>query len=170
MGSRPKTIRVATSEKVYSDMCAQQRFRADCANVQADRNLCWASLKRDIGKQCRSRSDAAERGVWSGPSLFSLNTGISIKQGNNTKNNQTPLLLEMEPVQRVQVEVSTRHKWVKHTCKTVLFVTLRLMCSPLPLVVGVRNTRYNAIKGRKVRTAGLKSGITSRITVPMPFL
>ena len=32
--------------------------------------LSLASQKRDIGKQCRPRSDATERGVWSGPTLF----------------------------------------------------------------------------------------------------
>ena len=39
--------------------------------------------KRDIGKQFRPRSDAAECGVicgvWSGSTLFALNTGICIK-------------------------------------------------------------------------------------------
>ena len=36
-------------------------------------HLSLASHKRDIGKQCRSWSDAAERGVWSGSTLFALN-------------------------------------------------------------------------------------------------
>ena len=30
--------------------------------------------KRDTGKQCRPRSDAAESGIWSGSTLFALNT------------------------------------------------------------------------------------------------
>ena len=42
-----------------------------------------ASYKRDIGKQCISRSDAAERGVWSGSTLFALSSGISTKHDNN---------------------------------------------------------------------------------------
>ena len=32
-------------------------------------HLSLASYKMDIGKQCRPRSDAAERGVWSGSTL-----------------------------------------------------------------------------------------------------
>ena len=58
-------------------------------------HLCLASHKRDTGKQCRPRSDAAERGVWSRSTLLAFNTGISIKHGK-TKNNQTSLLLEMD--------------------------------------------------------------------------
>ena len=42
-----------------------------------------ASHKKDICKQCRLRSDAAERGVWSGSTLFAINSGISINHGNN---------------------------------------------------------------------------------------
>ena len=49
-------------------------------------HLCLASYKRDIGKQCRRRSDAAECGVWSGFTLFTFSTGISIKYGNNKTN------------------------------------------------------------------------------------
>ena len=39
-------------------------------------HLCFASHRRDIGKQCRPRSDAAKRGVCSGSTLFALSTGI----------------------------------------------------------------------------------------------
>ena len=46
-------------------------------------HLCLVSHKRDISKQCRPRSNAAECGVWSGSTLFALSTGISIKYGNN---------------------------------------------------------------------------------------
>ena len=49
----------------------------------ASTHLCLASYKRDICKQCRPRSDAAKRGVWSESTLFPLNTGISIKYGIN---------------------------------------------------------------------------------------
>ena len=35
-------IGAATSENVPSDMCAQQRFRSDCAFAQSDQNLRWA--------------------------------------------------------------------------------------------------------------------------------
>ena len=38
--------------------------------------------KKDVYKQCRPRSDAAESGVWSGTTLFALRTGISLKHGN----------------------------------------------------------------------------------------
>ena len=46
-------------------------------------HLSLVSHKRDIGKQCRLRSDAAERGVWSGSTLFALNMEISTKDGND---------------------------------------------------------------------------------------
>ena len=46
-------------------------------------HLCLASHKMGIGKQYRPRSDAAERGVWSGSTPFALNIGISIKYGSN---------------------------------------------------------------------------------------
>ena len=36
------------------------------------------SYKRDRVKQCRSRADATECGIWSGSTHFALNTGISI--------------------------------------------------------------------------------------------
>ena len=35
-------------------------------------HLCLASHERDIGKQCRPRSDAAECSIWSGSVLFAL--------------------------------------------------------------------------------------------------
>ena len=46
-------------------------------------HICLTSHERDIGKQCRPRSDAAERGVWSRSTLFALRTGIFVEQGNN---------------------------------------------------------------------------------------
>ena len=42
-------------------------------------HLTVASHKRDIGKQCGPRSDAVERGVQTGSTLFALDAGISIK-------------------------------------------------------------------------------------------
>ena len=38
--------------------------------------------KRVTDKKCRPRSDATQCGIWSGSTLFSLNTGISIKYSN----------------------------------------------------------------------------------------
>ena len=35
--------------------------------------------KRDLGTQCRPRSDTTEIVMWSGSTLFAINTGISIK-------------------------------------------------------------------------------------------
>ena len=46
-------------------------------------HLCLASYKWDIDKQCRPRSDATERGVWLGSTVFALSTGISVQEGNN---------------------------------------------------------------------------------------
>ena len=45
-------------------------------------HLCPGPHKRDIGKQCRPRSDAAERGVWSGSTLFV----ITLESFNNKSN------------------------------------------------------------------------------------
>ena len=45
-------------------------------------HLCLESHKRNIGKQCRPRSDATERGVCSGFTLLAFNTETSIKRGN----------------------------------------------------------------------------------------
>ena len=61
-------------------------------------HLCLVSDNRDIGKQWISRLDAAERGVWSGSTLFEI----------IIKTNQTPHLLEMDRCKGL-----TRHKWVK---------------------------------------------------------
>ena len=80
-------------------------------------HLCLASYKRDIGKRCRPRSDAAERGVWSGSTLFAFSTGISINHGNNKHKSDTPCKGNV-PVQIVVVEESTRRKWVKGTLYT----------------------------------------------------
>ena len=50
--------------------------------------------------------------IWSGSTLFALNTGISIKYGYNKNYPDTPSI-ENELVKRFKVEDSTRHKWVK---------------------------------------------------------
>ena len=46
-------------------------------------HVCPASNKRNIGKHCRPISDAAERGVWSGSTLFT----ITLECFNNNNNN-----------------------------------------------------------------------------------
>ena len=46
-------------------------------------HLSLASHKRGIGKQSRPRSDDAERGVWSGLTLFAFSSDISTKHDNN---------------------------------------------------------------------------------------
>ena len=61
-----------------------------CPSFTLLTHLCLASHKWDIGKQCRLRLDAAERGVWSGSTLFALTTGLSIKHGNNQNWPDTP--------------------------------------------------------------------------------
>ena len=40
-------------------------------------------MKKGIGKQWRPRSDAEERGVWSGPLLFALSLEISTNHDDN---------------------------------------------------------------------------------------
>ena len=57
-------------------------------------HLCLASNKRDTGKQCKLRSDAAECHIWSGFILFVFNSGISIK--DNTKNQQDTPYIRLE--------------------------------------------------------------------------
>ena len=86
-------------------------FKCKILFVMTLTHLCLASHKRDIGKQFRPRSDAAERDVWSGSTLFALIAGISIKHGNNNWPD-TPLTRN-GLVQSIQVEESTRHEWVK---------------------------------------------------------
>ena len=66
-------------------------------------HLCLASHIWYISKQCRPRSDAAERGVWSVSILFALITGIPIKHGNNKNWPDTPKTGN-GLVQSVQVE------------------------------------------------------------------
>ena len=53
-------------------------------------HLSLASHKRDIGKQCRPRSDATERGVWSESTLFALNAGISVNHCDNKNQPDNP--------------------------------------------------------------------------------
>ena len=69
-------------------VCEQQRPEPACAqnpgfhrspegtNIVILTHLFLKSHKRDIGQQCRPRSDATERGVWSGTTPFALATGI----------------------------------------------------------------------------------------------
>ena len=54
-------------------------------------HLFLACHKRDTGKLFRSRSDAAERGVCLGSSLFALSPEISVINGNNKKQFKHPL-------------------------------------------------------------------------------
>ena len=44
-------------------------------------HLCLVFHKKDIGKQCRPRSDATKRGVWSESTLFALRSNIFYKTG-----------------------------------------------------------------------------------------
>ena len=48
-------------------------------------HVCLASQNRDIGKQCRPRSDAATRGVWSGSTLVCIEYISFYKHGSNIK-------------------------------------------------------------------------------------
>ena len=75
-------------------------------------HLCLASNKRDTGKQCRPRSDAAECYIWSGFILFVFNSGISTTDTGNTKTQpETPYIRKGSP-KRVVVGKATQHKWV----------------------------------------------------------
>ena len=70
-------------------------------------HLSLASEERDFGKQCGPRSDAAERGVWSGSTLFTLSTKLT---GH-------PYCWKWT-CQKHGVEEYTRHKWVKRNIES----------------------------------------------------
>ena len=72
------------------------------------------SHKRNILKQCRPRSDATGRRFCSGSTLFTLSTRIYMKHGINKKKTKTDTpSIGNGPVQRLDVEKSIGHKWVK---------------------------------------------------------
>ena len=99
-------------------------------------HISLASYKRNIGKQCRPRSDATERGVWSGSTLFALSSETLIKHGNN-KNLPYAPYSGNGPVRRVKVEKSIRHKWVKFYLITV--------CSEPPVRPANTQRRSNTV-------------------------
>ena len=74
--------------------------------------LTLASLKRDVCKQYRHRSDVAERGVGSGSALFVFSSDISTKYDNNKNYPDIPYIGN-EHIQTVKVEESIRHESVK---------------------------------------------------------
>ena len=78
-------IRNVLSEESDLNFCYLHMSEGTLSDVVANiiTHLSLASHETDIGKQCRPRSDAAERGVWSGSTLLALNTGISLKHGIN---------------------------------------------------------------------------------------
>ena len=60
------------------------------------RYLClMLNIKKYLCKQCRSRSDAVENGIWSGSSLFAINTGISAKKSWKRITNHLPSRFRM---------------------------------------------------------------------------
>ena len=76
-------------------------------------NLSLASHKRDIGKQCRPKSDVTLCDIWSGSALFALSPEISTKHNNKNQSN-TPYIGK-GPDPRDKAEESAWHKWVKPT-------------------------------------------------------
>ena len=82
-------------------MTMEQHLHPQCPIIFHLTHLCLVShiYKRDIVKQCRLRSDATECSIWPGSTLFSLNTGLSIKYSNNKKKKkkkQKSLILEKD--------------------------------------------------------------------------
>ena len=67
-------------------------FPLECTSFQTKNKSypCLSSQKRDIGKQCRPRTDTTERGVCSESTIFALSAGISVKHGDNKKYPDTP--------------------------------------------------------------------------------
>ena len=68
-----------------------------------------------IDKQCRPRSDAAVRGVWSGSTLFTLKIGIYIKHSNYKNKLTRHSAIGSGQVQRVVVEESTDVNRLRYT-------------------------------------------------------
>ena len=99
--------------------------------------LSLASHKRGIGERFWPWSDAAERGVWSGSTLFALSSEISTTHYNNDNQPDNPDIGN-GPVQIVKVEESTRHKLVNnrrrhdYICISLLIVgeDVNVMSSP----------------------------------------
>ena len=84
---KPQSFCIFTTFEIWVKICFQQNWFNP---------LCLVSHKKDIGKQCRPRSDAASCGVWPGSTLFVLKYRIFINM-IIIKNNQTYLLLGMDP-------------------------------------------------------------------------
>ena len=77
-------------------------------------HLYLVSHERDIGKRCRPRLDATERGVWSGSTPFVSNTGISITHGYKKHDWPDVPFIGDGVVQRHQAEESILQKWVQY--------------------------------------------------------
>ena len=75
----------------------------------------------DIGKQCRPRSDAAERGAWSGSPLFAHR--MFYKKLNKNE------MYHSAPVQQIETGKFIRIKWV------IVFVSF-FVCVLIPLPQG----------------------------------
>ena len=73
------------------------------AVVRQCTHLCLALDKRDTGIRRRLIRST----------LFALNTGISVKHGNNNKKQPDIPSIKNGPVQRVEVEESFQHKCIK---------------------------------------------------------
>ena len=50
----------------------QKDLKLHTSNWQVQYTVFCQSIWTDMSKQCRPRSDAAERGVWSGSTLFAI--------------------------------------------------------------------------------------------------
>ena len=74
----------------------------------------------DIGKQCRPRSDAAERGVWSGYSLFA-NVNIDSKYNKKWKSTPDNANIGNGIVQLIMVDGSTRQMWINEAFMSLPF-------------------------------------------------
>ena len=101
-------VRPSRVIRVFHAQCKNKSHNSNCILI----DLFLASHKKDIGKQCRPWSDAAERGVWLGSTLFALNVANSIKHVYSKSQPCRHLKLEINLSKR-DVEESTRHKWVK---------------------------------------------------------
>ena len=105
----------------HENICASYEYHNICLT-----HLSLASHKRDIGKQCRPRSDAAECRMWHLIRVYTvcIKYRYLYKTCNNKNWPGTPYIGN-GLVRRMKVEESILHKWVKwRKKKTYIWIVL----------------------------------------------
>ena len=110
------SIYIYLNRRVFVMATAKNWERDFCTSKTGLTHLCLTSYKRDICKQCRPRSYAAERRVWSGSTLFAVTFESFNNKSDNDNFHITTLWLYNGPIQSSWRENSLkffRYKWVK---------------------------------------------------------